>query len=42
MIRELRSGKSNQEIADTLFITLPTVKDRIHRIFTKTEVFNRV
>ncbi len=42
IIRELRSGKSNQEIADTLFITLQTVKDHIHRIFTKTGVSNRV
>jgi len=42
VIRELRSGKSNQEIADTLFITLQTVKDHLHRIFTKTGVSNRV
>ncbi len=42
IIKELRLGKSNQEIADTLFITLQTVKDHIHRIFTKTGVSNRV
>lgn len=42
IIREIRAGKSNREIADTLFITLQTVKDHIHRIFTKTGVSNRV
>ncbi len=42
VIREIRSGKSNREIADTLFITLQTVKDHIHRIFIKTGVTNRV
>lgn len=42
IIREIRAGKNNREIADTLFITLQTVKDHIHRIFTKTGVSNRV
>lgn len=42
IIREIQAGKSNREIAGTLFITLQTVKDHIHRIFTKTGVSNRV
>lgn len=42
IIREIQAGKSNRAIADTLFITLQTVKDHIHRIFTKTGVSNRV
>lgn len=42
IIREIQAGKSNLEIAGTLFITLQTVKDHIHRIFTKTGVSNRV
>jgi len=36
------SGKSNREISDSLFISLQTVKDHVHRIFTKTGVKNRV
>jgi len=36
------SGKSNQEISDSLFISLQTVKDHIHRIYLKTGVKNRV
>ncbi|MEX0987130.1 MAG: helix-turn-helix transcriptional regulator [Bacteroidales bacterium] len=35
-------GMSNQEISDSLFISLQTVKDHVHRIFTKTGVKNRV
>jgi DNA-binding NarL/FixJ family response regulator len=35
-------GKTNQEIADTLFISLQTVKDHNHNIFRKTGVSNRV
>jgi DNA-binding CsgD family transcriptional regulator len=35
-------GKSNQEISDSLFISLQTVKDHIHRIYLKTGVKNRV
>lgn len=35
-------GKSNQEISETLFISLQTVKDHTHRIYTKTGVKNRV
>ncbi len=35
-------GKSNQDISDSLFISLQTVKDHIHRIFLKTGIRNRV
>ena len=35
-------GKSNQEISDSLFISLQTVKDHIYRIYLKTGVKNRV
>ena len=35
-------GMSNQEISDSLFISLQTVKDHVYRIFTKTGVKNRV
>ena len=35
-------GKSNQEISDSLFISLQTVKDHIHHIYLKTGVRNRV
>jgi DNA-binding CsgD family transcriptional regulator len=35
-------GLSNQEISDTLFISLQTVKDHVHRIFLKSDVKNRV
>lgn len=35
-------GLTNQEIADTLFISLKTVKDHNYRIFQKTGVRNRV
>jgi DNA-binding CsgD family transcriptional regulator len=36
------AGKTNQEIADQLFISLATVKDHNHNIFRKTAVRNRV
>jgi DNA-binding CsgD family transcriptional regulator len=36
------SGKSNREIADKLFISLPTVKDHIYNVYRKTGVRNRV
>ena len=42
IIREICRGKTNQEIADSLFITVQTVKDHAHRIYTKTGVKNRV
>ncbi len=42
VIRELCAGKTNKEIAETLFISLQTVKDHIYRIYLKTDVRNRV
>lgn len=35
-------GMSNQEISDSLYISLQTVKDHVYRIFIKTGVKNRV
>lgn len=35
-------GKTNKEIAEQLFITLQTVKDHTHRIYTKVGVKSRV
>lgn len=42
VIELICKGKSNQDISDSLFISLQTVKDHIHRIYLKTEVKNRV
>lgn len=42
IILEICAGKSNKAIADKLFISLQTVKDHNHRIFTKTQVKSRV
>ncbi len=42
IIREVYNGLSNQEISDKLFISLQTVKDHTHRIYTKTNVKSRV
>ena len=42
IINEICLGKSNKDIAETLFITLQTVKDHTHRIYTKTGIKNRV
>ncbi|MFO7670783.1 MAG: helix-turn-helix transcriptional regulator [Bacteroidales bacterium] len=42
VIQLISKGLSNQEISDGLFISLQTVKDHTHRIFTKTGVKNRV
>ncbi len=42
IILEICSGKSNKAISEKLFITLQTVKDHNHRIFTKTGVKSRV
>lgn len=38
----IQSGKSNQEIADELFISIATVKDHNHNIFKKAGVRNRL
>lgn len=42
IILEICDGKSNKAIAEKLFITLQTVKDHTHRIYTKTNVKSRV
>ena len=42
VVRLICQGMANQEISDSLFISLQTVKDHIHRIFVKTGVKNRV
>lgn len=42
IIKEICSGKTNQEIADELFISLQTVKDHTYNIFRKVNVRNRV
>ncbi|HER08984.1 MAG TPA: LuxR family transcriptional regulator [Bacteroides sp.] len=42
VIQLICRGMSNQEISESLFISLQTVKDHIHRIFVKTGVRNRV
>ncbi|MCK5136657.1 MAG: helix-turn-helix transcriptional regulator [Bacteroidales bacterium] len=42
VIQLICKGLANQEIGDSLFISLQTVKDHIHRIFVKTGVKNRV
>ncbi len=41
IILEIYQGKTNQQIADSLFISLQTVKDHTHRIYRKTFVKNR-
>ncbi len=41
IIREIYSGKTNQEIADALFVTLQTIKDHTSRIYQKTDVKSR-
>jgi len=42
VIQLISKGLSNQEISESLYISLQTVKDHIHRIFIKTGVKNRV
>ena len=42
VIVKICEGKSNQEIADALFISLQTVKDHTHRIYQKTGVNTRM
>jgi DNA-binding CsgD family transcriptional regulator len=41
IVIEIYKGKTNQEIADTLFVTLQTIKDHTSRIYQKTEVKSR-
>ncbi len=42
VVLEICQGKSNKDISDTLFISLQTVKDHAHNIFSKTGVKSRV
>ncbi len=42
IVLEICAGKTNKAIAEKLFITLQTVKDHTHRIYTKTNVKSRV
>ena len=42
IILEICAGQSNKAISDKLFITLQTVKDHNHRIYTKTGVKSRL
>src|SRR4030042_1294700 len=42
VIELICKGQSNQDLSDSLFISLQTVKDHIHRIYLKTDVKNRV
>jgi len=42
IVEQICKGKTNKEIAESLFITLQTVKDHASRIYLKTEVSNRV
>jgi len=42
IIAEICNGLSNKEIADKLFISLQTVKDHTSRIYSKTNVRNRM
>ncbi len=41
VLRLMASGRSNQEIADQLFISLPTVKSHSSNLFAKLEVKRR-
>lgn len=42
VIYQISLGKSNQEIADELFISLQTVKDHTYNIYRKVNINNRV
>jgi DNA-binding CsgD family transcriptional regulator len=42
VIQLISKGLSNQEISESLYISLQTVKDHVHRIFVKTGVKNRI
>jgi NarL family two-component system response regulator LiaR len=41
VLRLLAQGHSNQQIADALFISLPTTKVHVHSILTKLNVESR-
>ena len=42
IVLEICSGLSNKAISEKLFITIQTVKDHNHRIYTKTGVQSRM
>ena len=42
IVRHICEGKTNQQIADELFISLQTVKDHTHRIYTKIGIKSRM
>lgn len=42
IVLEVCSGKTNREIAESLFISLQTVKDHTHRIYSKLGIGSRV
>ena len=42
VIEQICMGKTNQQIADELFISLQTVKDHTHRIYTKIGIKSRM
>lgn len=42
IIEQICLGKTNQQIADELFISLQTVKDHTHRIYSKIGINNRM
>lgn len=42
IVREICTGKTNREIAETLFISLQTVKDHTHRIYSKLGISSRI
>mgnify|MGYP005641712405 FL=1 len=42
IVLEICSGKTNKAISEKLFITLQTVKDHTHHIYTKTGLNSRV
>ncbi len=42
IVNKICEGKTNQQIADELFISLQTVKDHTHRIYTKIGINSRL
>lgn len=42
IVQQICQGKTNQQIADVLFISLQTVKDHTHRIYTKIGIKSRM
>ena len=42
IVEQICQGKTNQQIADELFISLQTVKDHTHRIYRKIGINSRM